>query len=173
MTKSEIDKFLNFINTKRELSIVPNLSKQKKEQMLKTPVLVISCSHFSIKEDEFKLLCELGLKDKFDTITLPGASLALGAKNPNLNKWKESVIEQIKILKNVHELEHIILFDHLNCAAYKNFYLDIDKKTEKDIHKKVMEEAKKLLEKEVDGVKIYRLLLGFDGKVENLENSSQ
>lgn len=135
--------------------------------MTKAHFLVISCSHFSIKEDEFNVLNSLGLKDDYDLIVLPGASLCLGIDG--LSNWRNSLIEQIKLLKSVHMVEHIILLDHKNCAAYKNFYKDITLENEESVHYTVMANAKKLIENEISGVNVYRLLLNFDGMVQNLE----
>lgn len=69
--------------------------------------LVISCIDFRFVSNRRDFLTNVGIKDNYDLITTPGASL-------NIGKIKDS----IEISFKLHKPYEVYLFDHLDCGAY-------------------------------------------------------
>ena len=139
--------------------------------MSKTSTLLISCIDFRLVDETERLMSQVfGLIDDYDQITLPGASLALVADQ--YPHWGKTINDIVDIALQLHNIKRIILLDHRDCGAYKliqgsNGHHDHISETKQ--HKEVMLKAKKVLQDKFPKLKIYTLLLGLDGKVENLE----
>lgn len=147
------------------------LSKKAKETMHHADALVISCSDFRLRVDELNFLIEkLCLKNQFDEIVLPGASIALGSSKAGLQKvnWKLALIDEILVLKQLHGFKKIIIVDHEACGGYKMFYQELANATadiEENCHSEVMSEAEKLLKSHFPDVQVYCFFLKLDGVV--------
>jgi len=135
--------------------------------------LVISCVDFRFQDENAYLLNNvLGLLDDYDNIMLPGGSLALASKK--YQSWQKSIEEITPLLKKLHKIKRIILLDHRDCGAYGlAFGKDHMSSKEKELklHKEVMFKAKKFMEKKFPDLKVYCMLMGLDGIVENLSST--
>ena len=65
--------------------------------------------------------------------------ISLGYNNvPTKNKqsWKDAMIDHIDLAINLHEIQEIIIMDHMECRAYKFIYEDKikNKKDEYNFH---------------------------------------
>jgi len=132
--------------------------------------LVISCVDFRFQDENAYLLNNvLGLLDDYDNIMLPGGSLAIASNK--YQSWQKSIEEITPLLKKLHKIKRIILLDHRDCGAYSlTFGKDhmSNKEKELKLHKEIMFKAKKLIEKNFPDLKVYCMLMGLDGIVENL-----
>lgn len=73
----------------------------------KAKVLAISCIDFRFATVVRDFLLNEGLKDSYDLITIPGASLGL-----------EKITESILVSTSLHKPDSIYIFDHEDCGAY-------------------------------------------------------
>ena len=69
--------------------------------------LVISCIDFRFITNQRDYLNTSGLKDNYDLITVPGASL-------NIEKIEDSIDTSFKL----HNPDEVYIFDHIDCGAY-------------------------------------------------------
>lgn len=153
---------------KKDQFIVP-ISKSDLNQMKDASTLLISCVDFRLRHETERLMrTQLHLLDDYDEVAMPGASLALTQTgHPH---WKETLEDIVALVEKLHNIKRIILLDHRDCGAYKlikgNKYSKT-KEIETESHKETLLEAKKILEKKFPNLKVYTMLLGLDGVVEN------
>ncbi len=93
----------------------------------KAKALAISCIDFRFLTVIRDFLLKEGLKDSYDLITSPGASLKL-----------ENIAESILISIRLHEPDAIYIFDHEDCGAYGD-------NNSRTIHSTNLNKAKKIL----------------------------
>ncbi|MDF3047449.1 MAG: hypothetical protein K0R73_567 [Candidatus Midichloriaceae bacterium] len=129
--------------------------------------LLISCVDFRLRDETEALMEKIGLLDSYDEIVMPGASLAVMSEKHK--HWAETTKDIIGLLKDLHNIKQIILLDHKDCGAFKVVYGA--KKVETDeicLHKSVMAAAAKKIQKSFPDLKVYTLIMGLDGTVENI-----
>jgi hypothetical protein len=158
---------------KKNKFIVP-VSKSDLKEMKEASTLLISCVDFRLRHETENLMrAQLHLLDDYDEVAMPGASLAIIEKaHPH---WKETLEDIIVLVEQLHKIKRIILLDHRDCGAYKLLIGDEYTKTgelETEIHKKTLLQAKAILEKKFPNLKIYTMLLGLDGIVENFHGET-
>lgn len=149
-----------------------NMSRNNLRLDHNASTLVITCVDFRF-QDEFKSLLdnELALKDDYDLLELPGASL--GFSNTQYPGWNESTEEVISLLQKLHHIQKIIFLDHRDCGAYTLILGKQHGQTadnERQSHQTVMARCKSEINKEFPHLKVYFLLMGLDGTVENLSH---
>ena len=91
--------------------------------------LIISCIDFRFVTRTRDYLVRNNLKDNYDLITVPGASL-------NIKDVETSIASSFKL----HQPEKVYIFDHEDCGTYGS-----DNSIER--HKKNLESAKKAISK--------------------------
>ena len=82
--------------------------------------LVLSCIDYRLIDDTIQFLESECFAQSFDFTTLAGASLGF-----NQNKylcWKEMFLQHIDLAIELHKIKNIIVIDHMDCGAYKQFY---------------------------------------------------
>jgi hypothetical protein len=112
---------------------------------------------------------KLELRDKFDELSLPGASLAV--VGPADHHWSKYSMEMIKLLVGLHKIKQIVFIDHENCGAYKYVHGDEHQKDphqDTELHNKTMQEASDQIRQVLPDIRIFLLLMGLDGKITNL-----
>lgn len=153
---------------KQDQFIVP-VSQEDLKYMKDASTLLISCVDFRLRHPTEKLMrTQLHLLDDYDEIAVPGASLALTETgHPH---WQQTINDIITIVEKLHNIKRIILLDHRDCGAYKLIKGGEYSKTksiETSSHQATLLEAKAALEKKFPKLKIYTMLMGLDGVVEN------
>ena len=136
-----------------------------------TDTLLISCVDFRFRSAIEDLMCEvLHLTDNYDEVVLPGASLSLVEKiYPD---WERTLEEVIEVLQKLHHIKQIIFLDHRDCSAYKLIKGEKSVSTkacETKTHAEVFKEVRKIMHKKFPELKIYTLLIGLDGVVDNIK----
>jgi hypothetical protein len=144
----------------------PNLDKKHE-----TSTLLVSCVDFRLRDETDKLMEKhLFLMDDYDEIALPGASLALvQTKYPH---WNKTLKDLIGLIEKLHHIKRVIFLDHRGCGAYnllqgKEHAATPEKETHS--HKAVLDRAREILKKDFPKLKVYTLLMGLDGVVENIQ----
>ena len=115
----------------------------------KCKALVISCIDFRFVSKVRDFLANKGLKEDYDLVTVPGASLGI-----------EKVTDSISISLRLHEPENIYIFDHEDCGAY-------GEGNSLESHIKNLKNAKELLTQHYPDEKVRTYIAGFD-KIEEI-----
>ncbi|MEX0621665.1 MAG: carbonic anhydrase [Candidatus Woykebacteria bacterium] len=110
----------------------------------KAKALVISCIDFRFVSKVRDFLVEKGLKNSYDLITVPGASLAL-----------DSIAANILTSLELHDPDEIHIFDHEECGAY-------GKSNSKKAHVGNLKRAQQILSQGSPGKKIKTYIAGFE-----------
>ncbi len=137
-----------------------------------TDTLLISCVDFRFRREVEQLMSEfLHLEADYDEIALPGGSLSLvETKYPD---WGDTIEEVIGILEGLHHIRRVIFLDHRNCGAYKLIKgkeAIATRALETETHRSVFKKTKIFMKKHFPELKVYTLLMGLDGTVENIKN---
>jgi carbonic anhydrase len=167
---THLDKGHRFEKTikKKHFKVRMSHSKLKKDHDAST--LLISCVDFRLRDETEYLMSKVfGLKDDYDEISLPGAALALA--NDKYPHWTQTIEEIIALLQGLHNIKQVILLDHRQCGAY-NLIVGKDhaktKQSELIAHKEVLNKASQMIKDKMPDLKVYCLLMGLNGVVENI-----
>ena len=155
-------------SVKKDQFIIP-VSKSDLKQMKDASTLLISCVDFRLRHETERLMrTKLHLQDDYDEVAMPGASLALTQTgHPH---WKQTLEDIVGLVEKLHNIKRIILLDHRDCGAYKLIKggdYSKSKDAETESHKETLLKAKQVLEKKFPNLKVYTMLMGLDGVVEN------
>ncbi|RTK92436.1 MAG: hypothetical protein EKK61_04490 [Rickettsiales bacterium] len=138
--------------------------------MKEASTLVVSCVDFRLRDEIADLLTnKLGLKDDYDEVALPGASLAFVESSKE--HWGETITDIIGLLKDLHKIKRVIFVDHLGCGAYKVLKGNDILKTveiEKASHLETFQTARKKLKQHFPDLDVHTFLMDLDGNVENI-----
>ena len=84
--------------------------------------LLLSCLDYRFQERIGRFLWDLGYRNSYDSFILAGASLGLSPDvNPKIASWQPAWWDHLHIAVSLHHIEKVIIVDHENCAAYKEF----------------------------------------------------
>ena len=111
-------------------------TSSESNKICKRKTLIFSCSDKHLSGCIVKSLEDTCLYDIKHFLTLPGASL--GYIQSDYKTWRKTFLEQIQLSLYVHNIEQIIVIDHMNCPCYKLFYKNLSCNSEKEriLHKK-------------------------------------
>jgi len=115
----------------------------------KCKALVISCIDFRFVSKVRDFLTSHELKEDYDLVTVPGASLGI-----------EKVTDSISTSLLLHEPENIYIFDHEDCGAY-------GEDNSLDTHMRNLKKAEQLLTQKYADKKVLTYIAGFD-KIEEI-----
>lgn len=143
--------------------------KEHLETLSEASTLLISCVDFRLTEETDKFMNNLGLKDDYDKVSLPGASLAL--VNDQYTYWGKTIEDTIEILTKLHNIKQVIFLDHRECGAYKLLigeqYLKTPEATT-EAHFKILNKARNIIKEKFPKLRVYTFLMGLDGVVEQI-----
>lgn len=160
--------FTNIIGVKEYFA---NESEPSKTAQLTTPTtkaLVITCMDFKLVDNAVYYLNKHGYTNNYNEFILAGASL--GYNQPVYSAWTETLDKHIELSKHLHNIEEIIVIDHINCATYKLFYNkeSISEQDEIELHKQNFDVFKQTINKKYPELKVITLLMKLDGNVISL-----
>ena len=145
-------------------------SQKNLSKLHQASTLIITCVDFRIQDEIERFLTEeLNLKDNYDEIAIPGASLALVQKK--YKNWSATIKDTIGILKNLHGIKRVIFIDHMNCGAYKLIKgqkLVANEKSEYNQHVITLKEAKKNVKNIFPDLDVYSFIMYLDGNIEQI-----
>jgi carbonic anhydrase len=100
------------------------------------------------------------LKDNYDLVNLAGASL--GANQTTFKEWKKTLKNHIDIALQLHNITEFLVFDHMDCGAYKVF-LELPKDDDPHIHVNEIEILRKWVNKNYPQLKFKGFIMDTDG----------
>ncbi len=127
--------------------------------------LVLSCMDFRFVNDTIGFLNK-DYNDSYNKFSLAGASL--GYNQENFSEWGTTFDKHIELSKKLHNIEEIIVVDHMDCGAYKILYeqSEMTKKKEYQLHRENLEKFKKAMNEKHSSLKVTTFLVDIDGNVE-------
>ncbi|MBX9697490.1 MAG: hypothetical protein K2X53_05360 [Alphaproteobacteria bacterium] len=138
----------------------------------KASTLVVGCVDFRFVDELDQLMREvLHLKDDYDQINVPGASLFF-VENGHPH-WNKTLEEVVRLLTKLHHIKRVIFVDHMGCGAYKIIKGDSvmeTPSTEEAAHREVFKEARAKMKDLFPELDVYTFLLDFSGHVKNVKS---
>ena len=116
-------------------------------------VFLVTCMDFRFINDEITHMQEKGYDVNFDTFALAGVSI--GINQTKYPEWEKTLYDHIEISKNLHHIKKVILFDHLDCGAYKTFCPGFkNEEEEKALHIEQLKIAAEKIKKKFNDLKV-------------------
>ena len=109
---------------------------QQYHSNVKATTLVISCMDYSHVEATHDFLEKTRHAQKYDLVSLAGASLGYNQKN---FPWTQSTDDHIDLSVKIHGITDIVVIDHMGCGMYDFIYNDNNKlspEIEETLHRK-------------------------------------
>ena len=117
--------------------------------------LVITCMDFRFQTTYPEKMAELGIETA-DRLSYPGSSLAVA---------DGTLLPSILIARDLHAINRVVIFDHLDCGAYKLGQKDYggDSESQSASHREVIERARVEIGKIVSGMTVEAHIIDLDG----------
>ncbi len=80
--------------------------------------LVISCSDFRFISAQRQIRLDLGLDNAYDLLARPGGVFSLVRSTSTIAR--ESMLEEIHLLRSLHHFQSILLMNHVTCGVYRD-----------------------------------------------------
>jgi len=120
--------------------------------------VVIRCMDFRTVSALRDHLVGLGLKDKYDLVSVAGAAKNL--VDPANPADPEFLIRQIAIALSLHRVTEVILINHMDCGAYGSVSF-ASKEDERARHEGDLKKAKEIIQKQFPGLQVRTVLADF------------
>ena len=102
--------------------------------------LVISCSDFRFISAQRQARLDLGLENAYDLIARPGGVRQIVL--PTSEAARQTMVEEIELLRQLHSFQRIVLMNHMECGLYKDIST---RTTEAQVHREHLRQAHDLL----------------------------
>jgi len=131
--------------------------------MHEAKAMILSCMDFRLVDDTAVKLKELGYIDNYDIFIMAGASLGYNGI-PGFSGWADRFNEHVGLAIGLHNIEEIIIIDHMKCGAYGKVYSSADLAVnEMERHRTNLREAAKTLKEAFSTLKIKGFVIGIEG----------
>ena len=128
---------------------------------------LVTCMDFRFINDEVNHMQDKGYDVNFDTFVLAGVSI--GMNQTKYPEWEKTLYDHIEISKSLHHIKKVILFDHLDCGAYKTFCPGFkDEEEERDLHKEQLKIAAEKIKKKFSDLKVVCKIMDTKRNVEKV-----
>jgi carbonic anhydrase len=126
--------------------------------------VVLSCMDFRFVNDTVYFLNKQ-YKDNYNKLSLAGASL--GYNQDTFKEWGITIDKHIELAKQLHDVNEIIVIDHMDCGAYRILYDNeqMSKEEEYDLHRKNLNKFRTIMNKKFPELKVTTLLVNIDGSI--------
>ena len=115
-----------------------------------------------------KAMDKLGYNNNYDQFILAGGSL--GLTQDKFKYWGQTALDHMDIGKKLHEFREILIFDHMDCGAYKKFYPEMkSKEDEYQLHKVNLQHAYSRMSQKFPNLKFKGMLMNIDGTFEEID----
>ena len=142
-----------------------NTSKDVRDRLSEktAKAMVLSCMDFRFVNDKVNFLNQIGYKDDYSKFVLAGSSL--GYNQDTFPEWSKSFDKHVELAKDLHNIDEVIVVDHMDCGAYRILYDNpsMSKEEEYKLHQKNLHEFKSLINKKFPSLKVTMLLIHTDG----------
>ena len=124
-------------------------------------VLVLSCidPRYSARLEKH-LIEDKHLHGDYDAFSLAGAELGAIMKI----KWRKTLFEHIELAIDLHGINCIYAYSHLDCGAYKHFH-NMTHDDDAKIHTKELRKLKKMLKKKFPHLDFRGYVMFLDGMI--------
>ena len=129
--------------------------------------LLVICKDFRFINDEVSHMNDKGYNVNFDAFVLAGVSIGINqTKNP---EWAKILYDHIEISKSLHHITKVILFDHLDCGAYKTFCPGFkNEEEERQLHIKELKIAAETIKKKFPDLRVVCKIINTKREVEKV-----
>lgn len=130
----------------------------------KAKALVLSCIDFRF-DFRFVNFSKGEYMDNCDKFSLAGASL--GYNQNTFPEWRETCNKHIELAKQLHDIDEVIVLDHMDCGAYRILYDNptLSRQEEYELHKKNLNKFKAMINEKFPLLKVTTLLMDVDESV--------
>ena len=115
-----------------------NRSKNVRDRLSEktAKAMVLSCMDFRFVDDKVNFLNKIGYRDDYSKFVLAGSSL--GYNQDTFPEWSKSFDKHIELAKDLHNIDEVIVVDHMDCGAYRILYDNpsMSKEEEYKLHQK-------------------------------------
>jgi carbonic anhydrase len=127
--------------------------------------LVLSCIDFRFVNDRASFFNMGVYQDNYNKFSLAGASL--GYNQNTFPEWRETCNKHIELAQQLHDIDEVIVLDHMDCGAYRILYDNptMSKQEEYTLHKKNLKKFKSMINEKFPSLKVTTLLMDVDGSV--------
>lgn len=132
----------------------------------KAHALVLNCMDYRLIGSVTDYLDDRGLTGKFDQISIAGG--AIGVMADNAEPWAKTFWAHVKLARDLHGINKIIVIDHRDCGACKAFIgqdCADNRDREHDIHQEKMRALADEIRIREPGLDVELLLMDLDGSV--------
>ena len=140
---------------------------QDKRKAHSAKAFLVTCMDFRFINDEISHMIDKGYDVNFDEFVLAGVSIGINqTKNP---EWAKTLYDHIEISKNLHHIKKVILFDHLDCGAYKTFSPGFKtEEEERELHIKELKIAAEKIKAKFPDLKVVCKIIHINRNVEKV-----
>ena len=127
--------------------------------------LVLTCMDFRFVNDTVQFLNK-EYNDAYNKFSLAGSSL--GYNQNTFPEWSVTFDKHIELAKDLHDIDEIIVVDHMDCGAYRILYDNpsMSKEEEYDLHRKNLAKFKAIMNKNHPSLKVSTFLVDTDGSID-------
>ena len=128
---------------------------------------LVTCMDFRFINDEISHMADKGYDVNFDAFVLAGVSI--GINQTKCPEWAKTMFDHIEISKALHHIKKVILFDHLDCGAYKTFCPGFKNEAEeRELHIKELKIAAEKIKSKFPDLKVVCKIIGTNRSVEKV-----
>ena len=129
--------------------------------------LLVTCMDFRFINDEASHMKDKGYDVNFDAFVLAGVSIGINqTKHP---EWAKTLFNHIEISKSLHHIIKVILFDHLDCGAYKTFCPGFkNEEEERQLHIKELKIAAETIKNKFPDLRVVCKIINTKREVEKV-----
>jgi carbonic anhydrase len=127
--------------------------------------MVLTCMDYRFVNDSVYFFNRMGFRDDYNKFSLAGASL--GYNQSAFPEWSATFDKHIGLAKDLHDINEIVVMDHMDCGAYRILYDNpsMSRKEEYDLHVKNLQQFKGLMQQKYPSLKVSAQLIDLDGSV--------
>ena len=140
---------------------------QDKRHAHDAKAFLVTCMDFRFINDEVDHMIDKGYDVNFDAFVLAGVSI--GINQTQYPEWPKTLFEHIEISKSLHHIKKVILFDHLDCGAYKTFSPGFkSEEEERELHIKELKIAAEKIRTKFPDLKVVCKIMNTKRNVEKV-----
>jgi len=126
--------------------------------------VVLTCMDFRFVNDSVYFLNKQ-YKDDYNKLSLAGASL--GYNQDTFKEWGVTIDKHIELAKQLHDVDEVIVIDHMDCGAYRILYdnQQMSKEEEYELHRKNLNKFRSIINEKFPKLKVTTLLANIDGSI--------
>lgn len=125
--------------------------------------LVLSCMDYRFVNDNVHFFNRLGFRDDYNKLALAGASL--GYNQTKFPEWREMCNKHIELAMELHDINEVIIMDHMDCGAYRILYDNplMSREEEYKLHKENLNQIKTMISQKFPTLMVTTYLMDVDG----------